>query len=115
RDKLVTGVQTCALPISPPMPPSRLRLTKRCRTVGLVPERLRCWSPLVEAPPGALRWCGSSARESYNPNGLDRRFVIRRVLTMNESAAPFQIERLGLVMQADPEIPEERAGVLNPA
>ena len=34
---------------------------------------------------------------------------------MNESAAPFQIERLGLVMQADPEIPEECEGVLNPA
>ena len=34
---------------------------------------------------------------------------------MNESAAGFHIERLGLVMQADPEIPEECEGVLNPA
>src|SRR5919202_4692740 len=34
---------------------------------------------------------------------------------MNESAAGFHIERLGLVMQADPEIPEEGAVVLNPA
>ena len=34
---------------------------------------------------------------------------------MNKSAAGFQIERLGLVMQADPAIPEEREGVLNPA
>src|SRR3954453_14797802 len=28
---------------------------------------------------------------------------------------PFQMERLGLVMQADPAIPEESGGVLNPA
>jgi predicted GH43/DUF377 family glycosyl hydrolase len=31
------------------------------------------------------------------------------------STAPFQLERLGLIMEADPAIPEEREGVLNPA
>jgi predicted GH43/DUF377 family glycosyl hydrolase len=41
--------------------------------------------------------------------------AIWRVLTMNESAAGFHIERLGLIMQADPARPEECEGVLNPA
>jgi len=37
-------------------------------------------------------------------------------VTMDPSSmVPFQMERLGLIMEADPAIPEEREGVLNPA
>jgi predicted GH43/DUF377 family glycosyl hydrolase len=33
---------------------------------------------------------------------------------MSQAAVPFQMERLGVVMQPDPAIPEEAEGVLNP-
>src|SRR2546425_4033207 len=59
RDKLVTGVQTCALPISPgPLKP----ISSRPRLLAILPLLLRpplsrdsaaCWSRALSAPPVA--------------------------------------------------------------
>src|SRR5205823_7280209 len=55
RDKLVTGVQTCALPISDGRRPAGTRAGSACRSLLHRPRALRRYAARCRSPPPAAR------------------------------------------------------------
>src|SRR5258708_7623258 len=72
RDDLVTGVQTCALPIWPGTRHARTALTRQCAATG-VPNAARARAAPGPPPPSAPgRWHSAASERSAAPHRAGR-------------------------------------------